>query len=141
MHQKNRKKAKPEIIIKEKNNVELLVEKPLGRISTGAFSSRELRAHGASCTYFEGRNKGNVIFFTNNLSGFLKMNGKLYEMRGMEKGSDIARFTGGGYEVTIEIEGLAGSENEWLASATLRIKNNYKTVLSSHKVYSSCTEF
>lgn len=94
-----------------------------GRVSMNVFSSREIRSYAVGCTYFEGRSKNNVVFFTTNVYGYVKINGKVYALQGVQKGNDIARFSGAGYEVTIEIEGLAGNENEWLAEATMVVKD------------------
>lgn len=111
------------------------------RVSMNIFSSREMRNYAAGCTYFEGRSKNNIVFFTTNVYGYIKINGKVYALQGVQKGNDIARFTGAGYEVTIEILGLAGNESNWLAEATLVVKDERRKTLSSHKVYSSCTDF
>ena len=59
----------------------------------------------------------------------------------MQRGNDIARFVGSGYEVTIEIEGLAGSEKEWLAEASMVVKDQRLRILSRQKIYSTCIDF
>lgn len=112
-----------------------------GRLSMNAFSAREMRSYSVGCTYFEGRSKNNVVFFTTNVYGYVKVNGKVYALQGVQKGNDVAIFRGAGYDVTIEIEGLAGNENEWLAAATLVIKDVRQRTISRRKVYSSCTDF
>ena len=135
---------KPETPVKTKiETVFVPTEKPAitGRVSMNVFSSREIRSYAAGCTYFEGRSKNNVVFFTTSLYGYIKINGKAYALQGVQKGNDIARFSGAGYEVTVEILGLAGSEKEWLAEATLTVKDVRQRTLSQHKVYSSCTDF
>jgi hypothetical protein len=119
-------------------------EKPAafsGRISINVFSSGELRAFSVGCTYYEGRSKNNVVFFTTNVYGYLKVNGKVYPLQGIFKGNDIAKFAGAGFEVSIEIEGLAGNENAWVAEGTLIVKDVRQRTLSKHKIYSSCTDF
>jgi hypothetical protein len=112
-----------------------------GRVSMNVFSSGETRSYSAGCTYFTGKSKNNVVFFTTNVYGYVKINGKVYALQGIQKGNDIARFAGAGFEVTIEIEGLTGNENEWLAEATLVVKDVRQRTLSRHKIYSACTEF
>ncbi|MDQ6756677.1 MAG: hypothetical protein M3004_07055, partial [Bacteroidota bacterium] len=111
------------------------------RISMNVFSAGELRANAAGCSYFEGKNKSNVIFFTNSVYGYLKINGKTFALQGIQKGNDVARFAGAGYEASVEIEGLAGTENNWVASCILIVRDVRQKILSTHKVYSSCTEF
>jgi hypothetical protein len=112
-----------------------------GKISMNIFSSREMRNYSVGCTYFEGKSKNNVVFFTTNVYGYVKVNGKVYALQGVQKGNDIARFSGAGYDVSIEIEGLAGNENDWVAEATLIVRDVRQRTLSRRKVYSSCTEF
>jgi hypothetical protein len=74
--------------------------------------------------------------------GYIKINRKVYALQGVQKGNDIARFTGAGFEVTVEIEGLAGNENKWFAEATLIVKDTRQNKLVSRsKIYSSCTDF
>lgn len=111
------------------------------RINMNVFSAGEIRNYYAGCTYFTGRSKKNVVFFTTNVYGYVKINGKVYALQGIQKGNDIARFSGAGYEVTIEIEGLAGNEKEWLAEATMIVKDIRQKTLSHHKIYSTCTDF
>ncbi len=82
-----------------------------------------------------------MVFFTNNVYGYVKIHGKTYSLQGVQKENDIAKFSGAGYEVTIEIEGLAGNENEWLATATMVIKDVRQKTFSNHKIYSTCTDF
>ncbi|HUS02017.1 MAG TPA: hypothetical protein VMY77_09835 [Chitinophagaceae bacterium] len=137
----------PKPVIPEKPREEVAVtppdktSNPSGRISMNVFSSGEMRRYNIGCTYFTGKSKNNVVFFTTNVYGYVKINGKVYTLQGIQKGNDIARFAGAGYEVTIEIEGLAGNENEWLADATLVVKDVKQRTLSRHQVYSSCTDF
>lgn len=133
-------------VIPEKIKEETITprEKPIstpGRISMNVFSSREMRNYSVGCTYFTGRSKNNVVFFTTNVYGYVKINGKVYVLQGVQKGNDIARFSGAGYDVSIEILGLAGNENEWMAEATLIVKDIRQRTLSTHKVYSACTDF
>ena len=111
------------------------------KTSVNVFSYREMNSYGAVCSYFTGRSKSNVVFFTNNVYGYVKVNGKVYTLQGVQKGNDIARFSGAGYEVTIEILGLAGSEKEWLAEATMVLTDVRQRTLTRHKIYSTCTEF
>ena len=143
------KEVEPEPYVPEKNKVEEKIitppvvknVSPSGRISMNAFSSRELRAYSAACTYFSSRSENNVVFFTSNVYGYVKINGKVYVLQGIQKGNDIARFAGAGYEVTLEIEGLTGSEKEWFAAGTMEIKDVRQRLLSKHKINSSCTDF
>jgi hypothetical protein len=114
---------------------------PSGRISMNAFSSRELRSYSVGCSYYTGQSKNNIVFFTTNVYGYVKINGRVYALLGIQKGNDIARFAGAGYDVTLEIEGLAGNEREWVAAGTIIIKDARQRTLSKHKIYSSCTDF
>ena len=111
------------------------------RVSMNAFSNGELRNYAVGCSYFTGRSKSNVVFFTTNIYGYVKINGRVYALQGVQRGNDIARFVGSGYEVTIEIEGLAGNEKEWLAEASMVVKDQGQRVLSRHKIYSTCIDF
>ncbi len=117
------------------------IEVPSGRMSMNVFSSREVRAYSAGCTYYEGRSKSNVVFFTTNVYGYIKINGKIYALQGVQKGNDVARFSGAGYEVTVEIEGLAGNESAWVAEGTITVKDSRQRTLSRNKVYSGFTDF
>jgi hypothetical protein len=135
-------------IIPEKIKEEKIVTPPAdksenipGKISTNVFSSRELRPYPVGCTYYEGRSKSNIVFFTTNVYGYVKINGKVFGLQGVQKTADIARFSGAGYEVTIEIEGLAGNENSWVAAGTMVVKDVRQRTLSKQKIYSSCTDF
>lgn len=112
-----------------------------GRVSMNVISSGEMRNYSVGCTYFTGRSKNNVVFFTTNVYGYVKINGKVFALQGIQKGNDIARFSGAGYEVSIEILGLAGNENEWLAEASLVVRDSRQRTLTTHKVYSACTDF
>lgn len=133
----------PDIPERKKEETRIPDEKPppSGRISMNVFSSREMRGYAAGCTYFTGGSKNNVVFFTTNVYGYVKINGKVYALQGIQKGNDIARFSGAGYELTIEIEGLAGNEKEWLAEALLVVKDVRQKTLTRHKIYSACTDF
>lgn len=145
----NPEKLSPKPIVPEKIKVETTntTANPnknnaaTGRISMNTFSSRELNSYAAGCTYFEGRSKNNIVFFTTNVYGYIKVNGKIYALQGVQKGNDIARFAGAGYEVTVELEGLAGNENAWLATGTMVIKDVRQRTVSNHTIYSSCTDF
>ena len=141
-------KPEPEVIkpvVPEKKDEPVTTtDKPAtvpGRVSTNVFSSREMGSYAAGCTYFTGKSKNNVVFFTTNVYGYVKINGKVVALQGVQKGNDIARFTGAGYDVTLEILGLAGNEREWLAEATLVIRDMRQRTVTTHKVYSTCTEF
>ena len=111
------------------------------RVSMNVFSPREMSSYSVGCTYFTGKSKNNVVFFTTNLNGFVKINGKVVALQGMQKGNDIARFYGGGYYVTVEILGLAGNEREWLADATLVVKDARQRTVASYKISSTCIDF
>lgn len=140
----NEKLKKPVTPEKTKPEVTVLPEErpaTTGRVSMDVFSSREMRSYSPACTYFQGRSKNNIVFFTTNVYGYVKINGKVYALQGVQKGNDIARFAGAGYEVTVEILGLAGSEKEWLSEATLVIRDVSQRTLSKHKIYSTCTDF
>ena len=68
------------------------------------------------------------------------MNDKIYELKRKHKGVDVEVFSGNEYEATLRIDGLSGSEKEWLASCSLNIKDVIKGTSTKHKVYSSCIE-
>jgi hypothetical protein len=70
----------------------------------------------------------------------IKVNGKIVELQRKSKGVDQAVFEGPQYKATLTIEGLTGSEKEWLASCTLTVKDLVQNKSSKHKVYSSCIE-
>lgn len=137
--------TKPVTQPKNKEEVVTVPEKTTtttsGRVSMNIFSSWEMRNYSVGCTYFEGRSKNNVVFFTTNVYGYVKINGKVYALQGVQKGNDIARFAGAGYEVTVEILGLAGNEKEWLAEATMAVTDVRQKTISRHKIYSTCTDF
>ena len=137
------KEPAPVSPVKNKTEASTLPDERImpSRVSMNVFSPRELRSYSPTCSYFEGRSKNNIVFFTTNVYGYIKFNGKVYALQGVQKGNDIARFSGAGYEVTIEILGLAGSEKEWLADATMVVKDVRQRTLSQHKIYSTCTEF
>ncbi len=68
------------------------------------------------------------------------MNDKIIELKRKRKGIDVAVFAGDGVEATLTIDGLSGSDKEWLASCTLAIKNLVQNTSTRRKVYSSCIE-
>lgn len=114
---------------------------PTGKLSMNSFSSAEVRKYNAGCSYFLGQNRGNIVFFTTNLFGYIKISGRTYELQGIEKGSDIARFSGSVCNVSIEIEGLNGNEKQWLAACTMTVSDKKGRLISREKIYSSCIEF
>jgi hypothetical protein len=135
--------TKPETRLKKQDENNVTEQKTTlpARASVNSFSAGEAHGYGAVCTYFQGRSKNNIVFFTTSVYGYVKVNGKVYALQGIQKGNDIARFSGAGFEVTIEILGLAGNENEWLAEATMVVSDVRQRTLSRHKIYSSCTDF
>ncbi len=114
---------------------------PAEKTNVNGFSRSQINRYPVTCTYFIGKNRNNIIFFTTTVLGYLRINGKLYELQGVEKGNDIARFSNAYYDVTIEILGLAGNENEWLATGKLVIMDKGKRILSIHSINSACTDF
>jgi hypothetical protein len=147
LHPKTETRSEPEAKVetkKKKQEMTAVTEPRItvpSRVSVNSFSAGEARGYGAVCTYFQGRSKNNVVFFTTNVYGYVKVNGKVYALQGIQKGNDIARFSGAGFEVTIEILGLAGNESEWLAEATMVVSDVRQRTLSRHKIYSTCTDF
>lgn len=105
--------------------------------TTGLFTSEEVRAYKAKCSYSA---KGQIYFFIAGTSGYIKVNNNTYELKRKYKGVDVAVFSGSGYEATLRIEGLSGSAKEWLASCALTIKDLTQNTSVRHKVYSSCIE-
>lgn len=137
------------IVISEPRKVNKTITDPVNdmnasapvRVNMNVFSSREMRNYAVGCSYFTGRSKNNVVFFTTNVYGYVKINGKVYTLQGIHKGNDIARFSGGSYDVTLEIEGLEGNEAEWLAEGSLIVRDSRQRTISRHKIYSTCTDF
>ena len=131
------------IIKKEKEKTEEVKDsKPMSeKININGFSRSQINRYPVTCSYFIGKSRNNIIFFTTTVFGYLRINGKLYELQGVEKGNDIARFSNSFYDVTIEILGLSGSETEWLASGKLVIMDKQKRILSIHNINSTCTDF
>jgi hypothetical protein len=120
------------------------VTKPLPADTTkktgiNIFSSREINGYKVHCAYF-GNQRSQILFFIANESGYIKVNGKIVELQRKSKGVDQAVFEGPQYKATLTIEGLTGSEKEWLASCTLTVKDLVQNKSSKHKVYSSCIE-
>ena len=119
------------------------VTKPLADTATktgiNTFSPREINGYKVHCTYF-GNQRSQVLFFIANESGYIKVNGKIVELKRKSKGVDQAVFEESQYKATLTIEGLTGSEKEWLASCVLTIKDLLQNKSSKHKVYSSCIE-
>jgi hypothetical protein len=135
-------KKPDDIASKEKAEEEKKQSKPSAdKINLNGFSRNQINRYPVTCTYFIGKNRNNIIFFTTTVFGYLRINGKLYELQGVEKGNDIARFSNAYYDVTIEILGLAGTDNEWLATAKMVIMDKGKHILSIHNINSACTDF
>ena len=103
------------------------------------FTSREITGYKVHCTYF-GNQRSQVLFFIANESGYIKVNGEIFELKRRSKGVNQAVFEGPQYQATLTIEGLTGSEKEWLASCILTVKDLAQNKSSKHKVYSSCIE-
>ena len=110
------------------------------RIIPQVFGSDERSAYKIKCSYFLKKQKSQVLFFTGNGNGYIKVNGSIYELKRKRKGVDLAVYSGNEYEATIVIDGLSGTSSEWLASCTLIIKDLAQNVSTRHKVYSSCIE-
>ncbi|MDB5224162.1 MAG: hypothetical protein JWN83_2829 [Chitinophagaceae bacterium] len=108
--------------------------------ASGIFTSEELKAYKARCSYFGKNQRNQVVFFIANGSGYVKMNENIYELKRKRKGVDVAVFGNDEYEATITIDGLSGSAREWLASCTLIIKDLLQNTSAKHKVYSPCIE-
>jgi hypothetical protein len=107
---------------------------------SGSFTLAEVKAYNARCSYFSKNQRSQVLFFISGGSGFIKINDKVYQLKRKHKGVDVEVFSGNEYEATLRIDGLSGSEKEWLASCTLNIKNILNGSSLKHKVYSSCIE-
>lgn len=109
------------------------------KLNTGIFTPAEARAYNSRCNYFLKNQRSQVMFFVAGGSGFIKSNEKIYELKRRRKGVDVAVFGNDEFEATLRIDGLSGSEKEWLASCTLVIKNNAQQT-ARQKVYSTCIE-
>lgn len=109
-------------------------------ITPNVFTSEELKAYKGRCSYFAKYQRSQVYFVILGGSGYIKMNGKIFELKRKHKGVDVAVFAGNEYEATIRIDGLSGSAKEWLAACTLIIKDPVQNTSVKHKVYSSCIE-
>ncbi len=110
------------------------------KIVTNIFSSAEKSVYNISCSYFGKNNNSQVLFFIANGSGYIKMNGKIFELKRKSKGVDEAVFGDARHEAMLTINGLSGSKNEWLASCTLIIKNITQHTSIKQKVFSTCIE-
>lgn len=133
------------IIINNKPAADTTVAKPpvadtSKNLSPNVFVPEELHLYKGRCSYFAKNQRSQVYFFTLGGSGYIKMNGKIYELKRKRKGVDVAVFSNNDYEVTIRIDGLSGSAKEWLASCTLSIKAIISNASMRHKVYSTCIE-
>ncbi len=104
------------------------------------FTPDELKFYTIKCRYFEKGARSRVVFFTSGGSGYIKANGKIQELKRKTKGADVTEFGGSEYEASVTIDGLGGSEKEWLASCTLIIKNIAQNQSIKQTVYSSCIE-
>lgn len=101
-------------------------------------TAEEIKPYKLKCSYFLKRQKSQILFFTGGGSGYLKINGKIYELRKKRKGVDIVVFAGDEYEATITIDGLSGSDKEWLAACTLKVKSVHEKLFLKTKIYSYC---
>jgi hypothetical protein len=110
------------------------------KIVSNIFSLAEKNAYKITCSYFGKGLRNQVLFFISNGFGYIKLNGKIYELKRKRKGVDEAVFAGDKYEAILTIKGLNGSENEWLASCTLIIKDIIQHRSIKHKVFSTCIE-
>lgn len=140
LHKETKKELPLNKIVDEKP-VQPLVNLNQEKVTINVFSRSLISSYHIYCTYFTGKKKSNVIFFTTNVYGYLIINGKLFELQGIEKSNDVAKFSSSLYDVTIEIEGLSGNENEWLASGTLLVKDKRNRIIARRVVNSSCTDF
>lgn len=107
-------------------------------IETNVFSSAEVKSYRPRCTFFEKKQKSQVLFFTSSGSAFIKVNGTVYTLKRTRKKTDIETFSGDNYEATITIEGLSGSDKEWLATGTLLVKDLLQNSSVKRRVYSTC---
>jgi hypothetical protein len=110
------------------------------QLTLNVFSPDQLGGYGKRCSYFIKGQRGQVLFFISGGSGFIRTNENTIELKRKRKGTDVAVFGNNEYEATIRIDGLSGSEKEWLASCTLIVKDIVHNTSSRHKVYSSCIE-
>lgn len=108
------------------------------KITVNLFSPSEVKEHNGGCTYFENKQKSEVLFFTAGGSGYIKINDTVYPLKRIKKTSDVSKFGGGLYEVIVEIKGLSGSDKEWLASGILTVKDLVQKTTEKRKIYSSC---
>ncbi|MDQ6756676.1 MAG: hypothetical protein M3004_07050 [Bacteroidota bacterium] len=102
------------------------------------FSSNELKAYKIKCSYFEKKQKGAVLFFIASGLGYIKVNDKIVELKRTKKSADISIYSGNEYEAIITIDGLTGSEKEWLAAGTLTVKNILQKSSVKYKINSYC---
>jgi hypothetical protein len=109
-------------------------------LALNVFSPDQLGGYGKRCSYFIKGQRGQVLFFISGGSGFIRTNDNTIELKRKRKGTDVAVFGSNDYEAIIRIDGLSGSEKEWLASCTLIVKDIVHNTSSRHKVYSSCIE-
>ena len=110
------------------------------KTNPGIFTAVELKAYNRKCSYFLKKQRSQVMFFIGGGSGFIKVNGKIFELKRKRKGVDLAVFGGNEYEATLTIDGLSGNAKEWLASCTLFIKDLVQNTSEKHKIYSTCFE-
>jgi hypothetical protein len=110
------------------------------KTGTNVFTIEERRAYPIKCSYFTKNQRSRILFFIAGGSGYIKMNEKIIELKRKRKSVDVAVFGNGQYDAIISIDGLSGSEKEWLASCTLTIKDLAHNTTVRHKVYSSCIE-
>lgn len=133
---------KPDTIASIKTTPDTVIKKQPDSSKTmvpGVFASEELKSYNINCSYFL-KNQSQVMFFISQGAGYIKVNKKIYSLGRKRKGTDVAVFGSDEYEATIRIDGLSGSENEWLASCTLIIKDMARNVSARQKVYSACIE-
>lgn len=109
-------------------------------ITPTIFTSDELKTYKIKCSYFEKRERSQVVFFIASGAGYIKLNDKIYQLDKKRKNANEAVFTNPEYETTVRIEGLSGNDKEWLSSCTLIIKDIIKNISSKYKVYSYCIE-
>ena len=110
------------------------------KVASNVFTAEERKAYSARCSYFRKNQRSQVLFFIAGASGYIKMNDNTIELKRKSKGVDVAVFGNGSYEAIIRIDGLSGSEREWLASCTLIIKDLLQSRSATYKVYSTCIE-
>jgi hypothetical protein len=110
------------------------------KIDVAIFSADELKGYKVTCSYFEKKQKNDIIFVVANSTGYIKVNSHLHQLKRTHKSNDFVKFSDGFYETTVTIDGLSGSDKEWLAAATLSVKDVIQKTTARYKIYSTCID-